>query len=246
MKNKIQQYIKAIKETAFISKLAVSLKKNLQTLKHKFMEWLIKTRDNIKQLVWIIPAIVDVRCLIGLGCGILFSIMAFNASETTYKITWSVFAALGNGIFIRYLLEYFGHYPLKERIIENIKTLYSINDFLIKQRNEMSDINLKKLYDYKINEMNFGIQRWGDKIRMADIEKIKNEIKRIECSHEAIQEKLEINITELRKYGISNEVIANFSGTTVQNINNIINTQIELNSKEQRKPKNKKPTANNG
>jgi hypothetical protein len=57
---------------------------------------------------------------------------------------------------------------------------------------------------------------------MADIEKIKNEIKRVENSHDANKEIFEIDITELRNFGISNDIIADFSGTTIQNVNKII------------------------
>jgi hypothetical protein len=79
-----------------------------------------------------------------------------------------------------------------------------------------------------------GIQRWSDKIKFADIEKIKNEIKKIEKSHDANKELFTIDITELKNYGISNDVIANFSGTTVQTVNTIINTYGNLNRKQKR------------
>jgi len=242
MRKKFQEWIYEIsrKMKLHISKVGGQFGSELLTYTDKIMDWWEKTLDNGRQLLNLIPALVDYRIIIGIVCGVIFSVFAFDADSNAHRIMWTLFAALCHGLVVNTVLEYFGKYPLKDRLVENIKTLYSINDFLIKRKNDTKDDTLKLLYENKITDVNLGIQRWSDQIKVADIAKIKTEIQKIDNSHEANKEVFKIDVSELRDYGISNEIIADFSGTTLENVATIISEHGNLSRTQRRKLSNKR------
>jgi len=201
------------------------------------MDWWKKTKYNLSQLLNIIPAIFDWRCIIALTVGVTFSILTYKETDATKKIVWTVISSLGNGIFITFIMEYFGEYPLKQRIIENIKSLYSLSDFLVRLKNSPQTAAEQKIaIELKITDINLSIQRWSDKVDGADIEKWKNQLEIIKKTLGNEDTKYEINITELRSYGITDDLISEITGATLTQINTILEV-LETNKTNKKTPK---------